>query len=261
VTGPVLRIAREPTLGLCRLTLDHGKGNVLDSSLVAALTAGLRETVADPQVRAIVLDAAGKDFCFGASVEEHLPPRAEGMLRALHRLLLSLVEAPVPVVVAVQGKCLGGGLELALAGSRIIASADALLGQPEVKLGVFAPAASALLPERVGQAAAEELLVTGRSLKAHHALALGLIDDVAIDETPAERALLWVEHHLLTHSVSGLRFACRAARLERAARFAATLPRLEKLYLEELMPTPDATEGLKAFLEKRAPKWEHGART
>lgn len=240
-------------LDVARLTLDHPKGNVLDGPMIEALTTAVEQATAKPKLRAIVLDAAGKDFSFGASVEEHLPPKVGAMLAGIHRLFVLMVRAPVPVLVAVQGRCLGGGLELALAGSRIFAAPDAVLGQPEVKLGVFAPAASALLPGRVGAAAAEELLLSGRTVAAAEALALGLVDEVVAD--PAARALAWVEQHLLSLSVGGLRFACRAARLQRTEAFVAQLKALERLYLDELAPTADAREGLSAFLEKRSPRW------
>ncbi len=246
-------------LDTLRLKLDKPKGNVLDGPLVAELTEALERGAADPSLRAILLEAAGNDFCFGASVEDHLPGQVKAMLQGLHRLVRAMVEAPVPVLVAVQGRCLGGGYELALAGSRIFATADATIGQPEVKLGLFAPAATALLPHRVGHARAEELLLSGRSLKGVEALSLGLIDELATEHTPSALALAWVEHSLLPLSKSGLRFACRAARLRRAAAVREDLAALERLYLDELMTTPDATEGLHAFLEKRQPRWTAGA--
>jgi hypothetical protein len=88
----------------------------------------------------------GPHFSFGASVEEHLAERCAAMLAALHALVLTLAGYPVPVLVAVRGQCLGGGLEVALAGGPIFAAPDARFGQPEIKLGVFAPAASCCCP-------------------------------------------------------------------------------------------------------------------
>ena len=102
-------------------------------------------------LRAALIDGEGPHFSFGASVEEHLPAQCAVMLRGLHGLLVAMLEWPRPILVAVRGQCLGGGLELALAGSLIFASRDAQLGQPEIKLGVFAPAASCLLPFRVNR--------------------------------------------------------------------------------------------------------------
>jgi cyclohexa-1,5-dienecarbonyl-CoA hydratase len=157
--------------------------------------------------------------------------------------------------VAVQGQCLGGGLELALACGRIFAAPGAQFGQPEIKLGVFAPAASALLPYRVNQPDAEDLLLTGRSIAAEEALAMGLVQAVADD--PAAAALAWFEQHLLGKSAAALACATVAARGVMQHQVRERLAALEKLYLEWLMRTHDANEGLAAFLEKRQPAWTH----
>jgi cyclohexa-1,5-dienecarbonyl-CoA hydratase len=129
-----------------------------------------------------------------------------------------------------------------------------MLGQPELVLGVFAPAASCLLPERVGPAAAEDLLLSGRSVDAAEALGLGLVNAVADD--PEAAALGWFDAHLASKSASSLRFAVRAARLGLVERIRAKLAALEELYLSGLMSTRDSTEGLTAFLEKRPARWE-----
>jgi cyclohexa-1,5-dienecarbonyl-CoA hydratase len=177
------------------------------------------------------------------------------MLKSLHAVLLRLLDSPVPVLVAVRGQCLGGGLELALAGTLLFVAGDAKLGQPEIKLGVMAPAASCLLPERIGRAQAEELLLSGRSLDAAEALNIGLV--TAVSEDPEGAALAWFRQHLLGKSAAALRCAMRAARLDFVERVRAKLARLEALYLDELMATRDAVEGLEAFLAKRPPRWEH----
>lgn len=240
------------------LTLNNGRGNVLDHALISHLREAIEDASGDGHLRAVVIDAAGKDFCFGASIEEHRPDRCELMLGTLHGLLLKLVELPLPVLMAVQGRCFGGGLELALAGSRIFAHPGATFAQPEVKLGVFAPAASALLADRVGPAAAEDLLLTGRTISAAEAERLRLVDEVcAENESPGQRALAYAQQHLLEASRSALRFATRAARLDRADALRLRLRALEELYLGELMRTADAKEGIAAFLEKRPPRWTH----
>jgi cyclohexa-1,5-dienecarbonyl-CoA hydratase len=202
----------------------------------------------------VLLDAEGPHFSFGASVAEHLPGECAGMLAALHGLLGEMLEWPAPILTAVHGQCLGGGLELACAGSLIFAAPDAKLGQPEITLGVFAPAASCLLPPRIGQAAAEDLLLSGRSVDAQEALALGLV--TAIDDAQAA-ALDWFDRHLADKSASSLALALTAVRAARGAELRRRLRDVEALYLDRLMKTRDANEGLNAFLAKRAPKWEH----
>jgi cyclohexa-1,5-dienecarbonyl-CoA hydratase len=177
------------------------------------------------------------------------------MLAALHALLLRLLASPVPVLVVVRGQCLGGGLELALAGTLIFAAPEASLGQPEIRLGVFAPFASAVLPERIPRAAAEELLLSGRSLTAEEARAIGLVDHVSDD--PEATACAWFATHLADKSGAALRFALQAARLDMVDRVRDRLARLERLYLDGLMSTRDAKEGLNAFLARRPAHWEH----
>jgi cyclohexa-1,5-dienecarbonyl-CoA hydratase len=156
---------------------------------------------------------------------------------------------------AIRGQCLGGGLEFALAGNLMFAAPEAQFGQPELKLGVFAPAASVLLPLRIGQARAEDLLYSGRSIDAHSALAWGLANELA--EDPAAAAAAYFDKHLAGKSAASLALAVRAAREPFADLARARLDDVEALYLEKLMLTRDANEGLTAFLEKRAPKWEH----
>jgi len=240
---------------LLRLCLARPKANIVDAAMIGALDAALAEHLDNPGLFGVLLSAEGPHFSFGASVEEHLPAQCAQMLASLHGLLKRMLASPVPVVAAVQGQCLGGGLEVALACNLIVAGEDARLGQPEIKVGVFAPAASCLLPPRVGQARAEELLYSGRSVAAEEARAIGLVDTLAAD--PVEAALAWFDAHLAGHSAAVLRQAVRAARAGYAQAIAQRLDEVERQYLDELMQTHDAVEGLNAFLEKRAASWQH----
>jgi cyclohexa-1,5-dienecarbonyl-CoA hydratase len=238
---------------LLRLRLARPKANIIDAAMIAALEGALAEHLDNPQLRAVLLDHSGPHFSFGASVEEHLPGQCDEMLRGLHALIRRMVDSPLPILVAVKGQCLGGGLEVAAAGNLIFAAPDAKLGQPEIKLAVFAPAASCLLPARIGQAAAEDLLLSGRSLDAAEAAALGLVSAVA--EDPEAAALTYFDSHLAGLSASSLRLATTAARSEFARRVKARLVEVEALYLTTLMETADAVEGLQAFIDRRPPKW------
>jgi cyclohexa-1,5-dienecarbonyl-CoA hydratase len=240
---------------LLRLTLSRPKANLIDTAMIAALDKALSEHLANPGVSAVVLDADGPHFSFGASVEEHLPAQCAAMLRDIHGLILRMVEAPVPILVAVRGQCLGGGLEVALAGHLLFVTADATLAQPELKLGVFAPAASCLLPELIGPQRAFDLLVSGRSVTGAQAVAMGLAHEAASDPTRA--AITYFDEHLKTKSGSSLRHAVKAARLDYIARVKAKLTAVERLYLDGLMTTHDAVEGLEAFIAKRAAQWKH----
>ena len=240
---------------LLRLRLARPKANICDAQMIGALQHALDENREQPGLRGVLLDAEGPHFSFGASVEEHLAERCAAMLSSLHTLILALAGFPVPVLVAVRGQCLGGGLEIALAGGPIFASPDARFGQPEIKLGVFAPAASCLLGWRVSAVAAEELLWSGRSIDGDAALRLGLVQSLADD--PEAAALAWFDEHLAPLSAAALAFAVAAVRAPRLRELRQRLAEVEQLYLERLMKTRDANEGLAAFLARRSPVWEH----
>ena len=240
---------------LLRLRLARPKANLVDAAMITALHGAFSEHVHTASLRGVLLDAEGAHFSFGASVEEHLPDRCAAMLASLHALILAMIDFPVPILVAVRGQCLGGGLEVALAGGPIFATPDAQFGQPEMKLGVFAPAASVLLPYRVHQSAAEDLLFSGRSVSGEEARAIGLVSDVSTD--PQAAALAYFEQHLCTKSAAALACAVAAARGPMRIDVRRRLAEVERLYLDRLMHTRDANEGLAAFLAKRTPHWEH----
>src|SRR5512143_3959033 len=223
--------------------------------MIAALDGALVAYRGHAGLRGVLLGAEGPHFSFGASVEEHLPDACAGMLATLHALILAMLEFPVPILVAVRGQCLGGGLEVALAGGPIFAAPDAQFGQPEMKLGVFAPAASCLLPYRVNQPAAEDLLFSGRSIGAEEAKSIGLVQFVA--DNPEAAALTYFDQHLAGKSAAALACAVAAARGGMVRDVRRRLAEVERLYLDRLMQTRDANEGLVAFLAKRKPKWEH----
>jgi cyclohexa-1,5-dienecarbonyl-CoA hydratase len=241
-----------------RLQLARPKANIIDAEMIDALSEALENYVADKRMLAVVLDADGPNFSFGASVEEHLPDQCAGMLRKINSLVLQMIGYPVPIVAAVHGQCLGGGLEVACAASPIIVAPDAQLGQPEISLAVIAPAASCLLPERVGQAQAEMLLLSGKSIGAQRAKNIGLADEVS--DTPTEAALAWIDDNIIGKSASSLRIAVTAARHDYVERIRKKLDTVEKMYVDELMKNRDPVEGLNAFLEKRKPVWENDSK-
>ena len=252
---PALRAWLEHDEMLLRLRLSRPKANIIDAQMIGALTEALDTYASHRALLAIVLDAEGPHFSFGASVEEHLPERCAEMLAGLHALIVRFLECPAPVLAVVRGQCLGGGLELACAASAIFAAPDSRVGQPEIKLGVFAPAASCLLPERIGRSAAEDMLLTGRSITAEEARDLRLVAAVADD--PEHAAMEWFEQYLSDKSAAALRYAVQAARIDYVPRVRHKLAALERLYLDDLMGTCDAFEGLHAFLDKRPARWEH----
>jgi cyclohexa-1,5-dienecarbonyl-CoA hydratase len=254
MAGTPLRVWRERDGHLARLRLSRPKANIVDAAMTAALDAAFAEAAGEARLRGVLLDGEGPNFSFGASVEEHLPATVAAMLQGLHGLLLRMLAFPVPILVAVRGQCLGGGLELATSGHLLFAAPEARLGQPEVQVGVFPPAASCLLPERIGRAAAEDLLFSGRAVDGREALRIGLVNAVADD--PEAAALAYFDEHLAKRSAAVLRHGVAAARFDLVERVRLKLRDVEQRYLGGLMATRDALEGLEAFLQKRPPRWE-----
>lgn len=250
-----LRVWLEAEGRLLRLRLSKPKANLIDAAMIAALDRALADHCDNPGLSAVLLDAEGPHFSYGASVEEHMPGQCEAMLAGIHGLILRMVETPVPILVAARGQCLGGGLEVALAGHLLFVAPNAVLGQPEMKLGVFAPAASCLLPELVGPVRALDLLLSGRTIGGAEAAAIGMAREAAAD--PERAALTYFDEYLKSKSASSLRYAVKAARSDYAARLAAKIRSVERLYLDGLMKTHDAVEGLQAFVAKRAVQWQH----
>jgi cyclohexa-1,5-dienecarbonyl-CoA hydratase len=255
VMSAPLRVWLEAEGRLLRLRLSRPKANLIDAAMIEALDHALAEHLDNAGLGAILLDAEGPHFSYGASVEEHLPGQCEAMLTSIHGLILRMLEAPVTILVAARGQCLGGGLEVALAGHLLFAAPDATLGQPEMKLGVFAPAASCMLPELIGPMRALDLLLSGRTISGAEAAAIGLACETNPD--PEQAALTYFRENLQPKSASSLRHAIRAARSDYAARVRAKIKSVERLYLDDLMRTHDAVEGLGAFVAKRAVQWQH----
>ncbi|TAJ94248.1 MAG: cyclohexa-1,5-dienecarbonyl-CoA hydratase [Gammaproteobacteria bacterium] len=255
VSAAPLKVHSEHAGRILRLALSRPKANIVDATMLTALGEALESHRDRPELTAVLLCGEGPNFSFGASVEEHLPGQCERMLRLIDGTVLTLLEYPVPVLVAVRGYCLGGGLELACGGNLIFASPGAVFAQPEIQLAVFAPAGSCLLPELIGQARAEDLLFSGRNIKADEALVIGLIHRIADD--PEAAALEYIETHLLPRSAFALRLAVTAARSVFAARMRERFMQVEDLYLHRLMAGQDPVEGLRAFIEKRTPHWQH----
>jgi cyclohexa-1,5-dienecarbonyl-CoA hydratase len=254
MSNPCLKVSRDRDGKLLRLRLSRPKANIIDAEMIGALTKALTDNLSDPQLIAVLVEHEGPHFSFGASVGEHLPGQFEQMIKTFVKLILTMVESEVPVLVAVRGQCLGGGMEVAIASNLIFAAPDAKFGQPEIQVGVFAPPASALLPERMPRGAAESILFSGRPIGAEEAYRLGLVHEISAD--PEAAALAYFDQSLAPHSPMVLRYAVKAARYDMVERVKAKFANLEKLYITGLMQTKDAVEGLTAFLEKRPAKWE-----
>ena len=252
--GPVRLEALEGG-AIWRATLATPKANILDMEKCDILSGIFAEAAATKSLKAVIIQADGPQISFGASVQEHLPDQIEAMLHGFHGLFFSILDAKVVTLAAVQGQCLGGAMELAIFCNRLFASPGAVLGQPEIMLGVIAPVASVMLADRIGRSRAEDLLFSGRSIEAEEGLPFGLVDEIA--EDPGSAALNYAREHLLPKSASSLRFAVEAGRAGYEDRVRKQLAGVERLFLQELIATADAREGLNAFLEKRQADWKH----
>ena len=238
-----------------RITLADPPLHILDIDLLGELRDALAQV--RPDRHALVIDAAGeKAFSAGASVQDHLGDRVTTMLSLFHDCFRTLAKLDLVTVALVRGAALGGGCELALACDFVLASDRARFGQPEIALGVFPPVAAYQLSRQTAPRRGLELLLTGDPIDAATALDLGLVNSVFPFAEFEARAGEWLQR-IYRQSASSLRMAKKAFRLAQSADFDDRLARVERLYLEELMQTSDANEGLSAFIEKRKPTWQN----
>jgi len=241
---------------VARITIERPPLNVLTTGMLRDLAAALDEAPRDERVRWIRLDAVGKVFSAGVDVADHVGDKLDGMMDALDRLFGAFEAVPLPTVAVVHGAALGGGCELVLGTDLCLASDGASFGQPEIRLGLFAPPASVLLPRLVGERRALGLLLTGETLPAAEAERIGLVNRVFPAASFEDDVAAWFER-MSELSGSALRQAKRAVLAARHGTPSEARRRVDRLYLDELMHTADAAEGLQAFLDKRKPVWRH----
>lgn len=242
---------------VCEITLDAPPANILDAGMMAEIEAQLDRERDQSARKLIIFQGRGRHFCFGASVEEHQRDQVGKMLPAFHRLIGKILDNPVPTLAKVSGQCLGGGFELALACSFMVADGQAKFAVPEIKLGVFPPVAALLLPCLAGAALASRMVVTGEAISGEALHKAGLIGTIASGEDLDATVTAFIEQQIVPKSASSLRFAQRASRWALVRHYREHIGDLERLYLEELMASADANEGIAAFIEKRTPEWRH----
>lgn len=219
------------------------------------LLGALDRLAEDGSLRLVVLRSGLSGvFSAGADVKEHLPASAERLITTFEKLVSRLVSMPMPTIALVQGKCLGGGMEFAMACDFVLASESSSFGQPEVNVGVYPPAAAAFYPRVAGLRNTFTLLLTGRTFSAREALAMGFVTLVASeDDVLAQLDTLVATLAAKSRAVLALTKKAINENLAKSTRDA--LRESSRLYLEELMKTEDAKEGLTAFIEKRGPSW------
>lgn len=242
--------------GVAELTLERPPLNIINIAMMGEIVSVLEKLNAQKGLKLLVIRSAGKTFSAGVDVGEHKKEKVNEMMKTFHRIFLNLYRLEIPTLSVVHGAALGGGCELAGFCDIVLASEEAKFGQPEIKLGAFPPVAVAYFPGFMPSKKVMELALTGEVLTAREALAVGLASRVCpADELEGEVRKLVEKIKGLSAAV--LRLTKKAGRECNRLNFPAALIKAEKIYLDELMATRDAGEGLAAFLEKRAPAWEN----
>lgn len=237
------------------LALNVPPANILSAPMMGEISRFMQQQRKNDKLKLIILKGEGKDFCFGASVEEHTADQVGRMLPKFHSMIGEILGHPVPTLAQVTGYCLGGGFELALACSFIVADETAKFSVPEIRLGVFPPVAAVLLPYLAKSAVNAQMIITGSMLDARGLKDAGLATLVADTGDIQTVVDVLIRDEILPKSSSSLRFANQAARLSLVRHYRGLIKDMEKLYLNELMKTHDANEGIHSFLEKRSPVW------
>jgi len=241
---------------LARLIINRPPLNILDIATLRELKVHLDAARGQPGTRLWEIRGAGeKAFSAGTEVREHFPERVQEMLREFHTAVRAVLYAPVPTLAVVRGHCLGGGMELALACDFILASEDSRFGVPEIKVGCFPPVAAVLLPHLMPRRRALEMILTGETVSGEEAYRLGLVNRLAAPEKLAPEVEKF-SSLLLAQSPEVMALGRKATALPFRESFDAHWRESERLYLEELRPTADMEEGLRAFLEKRPARWK-----
>jgi cyclohexa-1,5-dienecarbonyl-CoA hydratase len=252
----VIDTIRERDGGWIRLVLSAPPANLLTLDLVRRLRGAVASARAERRLKWLTIEGRGKDFSFGASIPEHLPEVMPRVLPQAHALLKDLLAFPAPTAALVHGRCLGGGFEVVLACDDIIAVHDASLGFPEIHLAAFPPGGAVLLPPRVGTSRTARAIVTGEPRPAKYWHEAGLLSLVAPRVSLEEAAADWFDRYLAPRSAVALAHAAEASRLTLRTLVEPALDLAERQYLERLLRTSDAEEGIRAWMAKRRPQWK-----
>jgi cyclohexa-1,5-dienecarbonyl-CoA hydratase len=241
---------------IVRISLNRPPLNVMNAQMMGELGKALYQTEREATARLIVLQGEGKAFSAGADIQEHLPEKAPGMIRALHQLVESIMSTRTPILAVLHGACLGGAFEVASLCDVVLVQEGCRLGLPEIQLASFPPVAAAFYPAMIGWKHTLQLLLTGEGLTPARACELGLATAVLPKEGFDAAVAGWIER-LTRLSLPALKLCKMAALAGYIQRPLEALSTTEALFVQELMKLRDATEGLQAFLQKREPVWEH----
>jgi cyclohexa-1,5-dienecarbonyl-CoA hydratase len=239
---------------VARITLTNPPLNIIDIPMMDELAAALSEIEAQPDISTVVLSGTGKCFSAGVDVAAHTPDKVSSMLQKFHAVIRDLVSTKKVTIAQVHGHCLGGGAELVMVCDLVYTADDAQWGFPEIQLGCFPPVAVTALAALVGQKQAADLILTGRTIRGIQAAEIGLAA-IQVPERNLPALIEDVVSKLSKLSPATLALTKKAFYAWDSMHFDKGLARAEKIYFEELMQTQDAQEGIRAFLEKRNPRW------
>ena len=241
--------------GVGTITLNRPPVNILNIAMMEEINQSLGDFKEEKGLKVVVLRAEGKAFSAGVDVGEHMGDMVKKMIEVFHGMFRLMDELQAPSVAVVNGSALGGGCELAFYCDMVLATERSTFGQPEIMVGVFPPIAALIFPRIMGRKKAMELILSGKTIGARDALEMGLINRIISEDTLEEETKEFVDQ-FARHSAVVLRLTKKAALEGLCDDLEGGLRRIERVYLEELMKTEDATEGLKSFLEKRKPVWK-----
>jgi cyclohexa-1,5-dienecarbonyl-CoA hydratase len=238
------------------LTLDRPDHNLLNERMLCELAAGINILGEQSNIKLVILDSAAKAFCGGIELGEYTQRRVFQLLDAFHLAFSAMLDTAKPLLVVVNGPAYGGGAELAALGDLVIATPKAKFAQPEIKLGVFPPLAAAVLPYILGPKQALELVLTGETMSAERARELGLVNWL-VPETELQQKISEVSAKVTAQSAPVLTMAKKAIMGSLGLPLRDGVRNSMKVFLNELAELEDSQEGLRALVEKRAPKWKN----
>ncbi len=238
------------------LTLSRDPLNVLNIAMMKEINSFLDALNQETGLKVLLIKAEGKAFSAGVDVGEHLGDRVKEMIEVFHGIFRRMDSLGLVSVAQVQGAALGGGCELAIFADLVVASEKAKFGQPEIQVGVFPPIAALVMPRIMGRKKALELCLTGDVIKAAQAKELGLVNHVVAPED-LEAKTEELTKKLTNLSPLVLKLTKKACLQGLAGEQETALDGIEDIYLNQLMVTADAEEGLRAFLDKRKPEWKN----
>jgi len=246
----------EKSDAVARITLDRPKFNMMNIEMMDELNGLIEALMQDDDLKCIVLDAEGKHFCTGVEVADHKPDKVDDMIATFNRIFELTEQIEVPIIASVQGYCLGGGMELAIACDVIVAAESAQFGQPEIKVGFFPPYAAMRLPQLIGPARAIEICTTGKFYSSEDTRRMGMVAYVSEDDRLGETTDKIIKE-IQANSPLIIRLNKRAVRQHLGMAFKPALAGVSDLFLNTMMKTEDTLEGIASYEEKRKPVWKN----